>query len=102
MRLAYPVVITRSADDPDEAVVHFPDFGEVADDVIAWGDKATMLEKAAFCLGSAYAAATCFGDKAPTPSPVKRAATKNKIVDEATCNYDLFCEHCLTVRDIPL
>lgn len=102
MRIAYPVVITRSQEYPEEATVHFPDFGEVADDVIAWGDKATMLKAAAFSLGTAYAAATCFDDEAPEPSPVKRAATKNKVVDECTCNYDLFCEHCLKVREIPL
>lgn len=102
MRIAYPVVITRSQEYPEEATVHFPDFGDDADDVIAWGDKTTMLKKAAFSLGTAYAAATCFGDKAPEPSPVKRAVTKNKVVDEATCNYDLFCEKCLTVREIPL
>lgn len=102
MRIAYPVVFTRNPDDPSEAIVHFPDFGEIADDVIEWSDKATMIEKAAFCLGTAYAAATVFGEKPPKPSAVKRSATKTRIADEATCNYDLFCEKCLQVREIPL
>lgn len=102
MRLAYSAVIERSADDPAEATVYFPDFGHDYDGLIAWGDKATMLKAAAFTLGAAYAGVTCFGDKAPEPVKRRAAASKTRIIDTVTCDYDKFCEHCLQIREIDL
>jgi len=103
MRIAYPVRIDRDMDNPAEAIAHFPDFGDDADARITWQDDVeAMLRSCAIHLGTAYYTATCFGDEAPAPSAVKTQKTRRRVCGEVTCNYDLFCKHCLTVTDFAL